>query len=170
LLDLSLHHDYCSQIAFIPFMTALLVYWDRRRIFAETTRNFAGGALLVVLGLLARGLATLCSSSLGNYDALSVDGLAIVLVWAGGFLALFGTRVFRAALYPVGLLCLMIPIPGYILSRAIFYLQAGSTAVTVMLFHLAGVPVFREGFILAVPGLTIEVARSAAASGQAWRC
>ena len=53
----------------------------------------------------------------------------------------------------------MIPIPEPILSRTIYFLQSGSTDIAYFLFHALGVPVFRQGFLLTVPGVTIEVAK-----------
>jgi exosortase len=41
----------------------------------------------------------------------------------------------------------------------IYLLQCGSTSVAYFLFRALGVPVLRQGFLLTVPGITIEVAK-----------
>jgi exosortase len=45
-----------------------------------------------------------------------------------------------------------------VLDLVIRWLQEGSTDVTCAIFKALGVPVFREGFVLTVPGVAIEVA------------
>jgi exosortase len=53
----------------------------------------------------------------------------------------------------------MVPLPPTLLDRSIYLLQQGSTEIAYLLFKALGVPVLREGFLLTVPGVTIEVAR-----------
>ena len=53
----------------------------------------------------------------------------------------------------------MIPIPGVLLDRIVFFLQSMSADVSDAFFRLAGVPVFRDGFTFSLPGLSIEVAK-----------
>ncbi|HEV3482504.1 MAG TPA: exosortase/archaeosortase family protein, partial [Candidatus Acidoferrales bacterium] len=52
----------------------------------------------------------------------------------------------------------MVPWPSAVLDRVIYWLQEGSTDVTYAIFKAVGVPVFRQGFVLTVPGVAIEVA------------
>src|SRR5207245_1945207 len=51
------------------------------------------------------------------------------------------------------------PIPDFLLNRVIFWLQTGSAEVSYAVFELLGVPIFRTGFVFALPGVTIEVAK-----------
>ncbi len=53
----------------------------------------------------------------------------------------------------------MIPPPGFLLIRIVQWLQEGSTEVSFLIFRALGIPVFRHGFVLAVPGVAIEVAQ-----------
>jgi exosortase len=53
----------------------------------------------------------------------------------------------------------MVPLPDVILERATYALQAGSTEITYLIFQMVGTPVSRHGFLLSVPGVTIEVAK-----------
>jgi exosortase len=53
----------------------------------------------------------------------------------------------------------MVPLPPTLLDRSIYLLQQGSTEIAYLLFKALGVPVLRQGFLLTVPGVTIEVAR-----------
>jgi len=48
---------------------------------------------------------------------------------------------------------------GVLLDPIVTALQRGSAEVSYAFFRLVGVPVFRNGFLFSIPGLTIEVAR-----------
>ena len=54
----------------------------------------------------------------------------------------------------------MVPIPEILLNRVIMWLQAGSVEASYVAFQLVGVPVFRTGSVLSLPGVTIEVAEA----------
>jgi exosortase len=53
----------------------------------------------------------------------------------------------------------MVPVPGLIIDTIILLLQKGSAEVAYTFLKLTGIPVFREGFIFHLPGISIEVAR-----------
>jgi exosortase len=82
-----------------------------------------------------------------------------VVIWVGGFILCYGFHAFRVGLFPVLFTFLIVPIPDFILNRAVFWLQAGSAEVSYSVFRLVGVPVFRNGLIFSLPAVTIEVAR-----------
>jgi exosortase len=52
----------------------------------------------------------------------------------------------------------MIPLPERFLDWTIQLLQRGSTEVAYLLFNLVGVPALKQGFVISVPGISIEVA------------
>jgi exosortase len=83
----------------------------------------------------------------------------VILVWAGGFLLCYGFGAFQAAAFPLLFLLLMVPLPDLMLDRVIRALQQGSTEIAYLMFQAVGTPVSRHGFLLSVPGVTIEVAK-----------
>jgi exosortase len=93
----------------------------------------------------------------GN-ESLSAATLAFTLVLAGGFVCCYGLAAARAAAFPLFLLAFMVPVPDGALAWIIHVLQQGSTEVAYLLFRAADVPVLRQGFVLSVPGVSIEVA------------
>ena len=110
------------------------------------------GAIVALVAL--KGLAGFAPDA-----QLSLSLLALVTLWSGAFVLCFGTLVAKYSLFPLGLLLWMVPIPSFALARIVHWLQAGSALSASALFSAAGVPVSREGFVLAIPGLSIEVAR-----------
>jgi exosortase len=99
------------------------------------------------------------SLHLSGNEALSLSALALVVIWTGGFLFCYGQKALRAGASPLLFLLLMVPLPAPLLNWIIQLLQQGSTQVAYYMFRAVGVPVFRQGFLLSVPGVTIEVAK-----------
>jgi exosortase len=159
LVSYSLHDDSSSHIALVPWIAVFLVCWDRRRIFSSTNTDlwFGSGLILggTLLYLYSRHISWLQE---GNWS-LSLSVCSIILTWAGGFAACYGVSSLRAAIFPVCFLLLMIPLPDAILDRVIRALQDGSAVMACLIFKLVGIPVWRNGLLLSVPGVTIEVAK-----------
>lgn len=155
---LGLAQDYCSQILIIPFVALALVYWRRNVVFREARGALAIGSLICSVGLVVAWLA-LRYGTPSSYNCLSAVAFGLALICVAGFVAIYGLRATRAAAFPLGFLFLTVPIPSLFLDRSIFYLQSGSTTAAQGLFRMLGVPVFRQGFSLAIPGLSIEVAK-----------
>jgi len=55
-------------------------------------------------------------------------------------------------------LLFMAPLPPVLLHSIVGFLQRASAEASALIFQLIGVPVFRQGFVFALPGLTIEIA------------
>lgn len=159
LIRLSLQHDTASQIIFMPFVALYLIYLERRRVFKQVRPAYRAGGALMLVGLVLYGLATWLSRGLNVNDSLSARTLPIIVVWIAIFLLAYGPKALRVAAFPLGFLLLMVPIPTVVLNNWIYFLQKGSTNLSVWLFQLVGVPVLRSGFILTLPTVTIEVAK-----------
>lgn len=121
------------------------------------TSAVSGGA--IILAAIALYVFVASSSLRHSEQFLPSATLAIVLLWFGGFVLCYGIDAARAGAFALLFLLLMIPLPPALLGRIIYFLQRGSTAVAYLLFRALGVPVLREGFVLSVPGVSIEVAR-----------
>jgi exosortase len=90
---------------------------------------------------------------------LSVQVLALILVCVAGFIFFYGVSAARTATFPLLFLFLMIPLPDFVVDKVIVYLQAGSAIVATWLFRLLKVPAWRDGFMLHLPTLNLEVAK-----------
>ena len=158
LVSFSLTHDYGSHIALVAPASVYIIYLKRREIFSNLQSSLFAGSTLFLAGAILywlshrRALPFLQS----GYDSAEI--LAIVVLWISGFILVYGTRAFTRALFPLLFLLLLIPIPGFLLNKAVFLLQAGSAEVAYWLLRLLNVPVFKQGFVLQLPTLTVEVA------------
>jgi len=89
---------------------------------------------------------------------LAISVLALVLWLVGAFVACLGKNIARSYAFPMFFLLWLAPIPEFVLVRVVSLLQQDSAACAHLLFAISGVPVFQQGTVLSISGLTIEVA------------
>jgi exosortase len=139
----------------VPLIIAFLVWSGREDIFSQSTYSrsvsLSTGILSAFLTLLTFYVAA------GLRPLLTVLSLLSWLIFL--FVAFFGVGSVRKAVFPISLLLFMIPVPGRFVESVISFLQAQSADLSYRLFLFLGVPVLRDGFILTVPGVSIEVAK-----------
>jgi exosortase len=159
-ITFSLTHDYASHMLLIVPLSVFLVYLKRQQIFSvqvDSTRKkstIAGSALFLL------GFFFSLASKYGPLTAekLSLEILALVITWISGFVFCYGTGSFMKALFPLIFLFLVVPFPEFVIDRVIFALQVGSSDVAYGLLRILNVPVLKEGFILRLPMVNLEVA------------
>jgi exosortase len=91
---------------------------------------------------------------------LFLSRVSFLLVLAGLVIFFLGWKCFRAILFPWAFLLLMIPIPAIIFNQITFPLQILASKVAANTLPLAGVPVLREGNIINLPAMPLEVAQA----------
>lgn len=142
-----------TQVLVIPFLSLACIWLDRERILrdAEYSRWAAVPAALAILFyFLSPGFSS---------ESLFLGCIGVVLTWISGFVFFFGTRSAKAALFPLLLLLMAIPVPNEGMERLEVALQYWSADVTGILFRVAGTPVYRQGLVFNLPTVAIEVAR-----------
>ena len=159
LIRFSLQQEHYSHIILVPLVSASLFFLERKTIFSHVETRWRAGLGLFVAGALFYWLGRRYFASSSENDHLSIAIFSVVVIWVGGFVLCYGLRAFRKGLFPVLFLFLMVPIPDFLLSQAIFWLQSGSAEVSHAFFELVGVPVLRNGFIFSLPGVNIEIAK-----------
>jgi exosortase len=138
---------------FVPLFSAFVVWQERSRLAALIPRPSWTG-----LFLLAFGMCVLILGQLGADIFLPRVSLLIVLA---GLIVLFrGWNFFRALLFPWAFLFLMIPIPAIIFNHITFPLQLLTSRVASTTLPWMGVPVFREGNVINLPVMQLEVAEA----------
>ena len=159
LVAFSLSHESSSHVVLIPLLSLYFVYMERSRIFRVVRASpISGGA--VVLAAIALYLLVVNHFSVQDPEQfLPGAALSIVMLWLGGFLLCYGGEAWRRGSFSLLFLLLIVPLPPAILGRIIHLLQQGSTEIAFLLLKAVGIPVLRQGFILSVPTVTIEVAK-----------
>jgi exosortase len=156
-LELALRDDRYLQIAVAPLACSFLVFRQRTEIFSQTQYSPRAGIPLLSLAVLFAALSAYRNPG-SESTGLMVSMFGIVLVWMAAFVLCYGAHSFRAALYPLCCLFLMIPLPSLWMDRIVAALQHGSAAVSYEILRLSGIPVLRRGMVFSLPGLDFEVA------------
>ena len=111
-------------------------------------------------GLLVTAFA-MCVLIVGQMGAdLFLPRFSLLLVLAGLVVLFLGWNFFRAVLFPWAFLILMIPIPTVIFNQITFPLQLLASRVAASVLPLLGVPILREGNIINLPSMALEVAEA----------
>ncbi len=159
LMTYAWNHDSSSQILLIPLVSLYLTWLARKQIFAVTNLSIVPGITAILSGGIIFWIAGEKPLHLQGNEALCLYALSFVVIWTGGFLLCYGSTALRAGAFPLLFLLLMIPFPDPVLNWIIHLLQQGSTDITYSIFRAVGIPAHREGFLISVPGVTIEVAK-----------
>jgi len=157
LVRLSLSSADASHLILIPFLTAGLVFMERRTIFRHPSFGAGGGIFLFLSAIMVLSLR-LGGDKVAPDLRLTGNVLAVLLLWIAGFAFSFGRAAVKSAYFPFLFLFLTVPLPNFLLDRIVSLLQAGSAEITEVLFNLTGVPVLREGLVFHLPHVTIEIA------------
>lgn len=151
-------HDWYSIPDFshgflIPFFIAYLIYDKRSAIEHTPVRpNWAGVPLIAVAMLILLA---------GVYGAeLFLARVSFVLLAAGLVLTFAGSRMLRTLRLPILVLLLAIPIPAVIFNQITFPLQLFASRIASDILPLLGVPVMREGNVMQLPTMQLEVAEA----------
>ena len=133
--------------------------WSRREdVFSNLRYSLIPGLVTISIGMALE--AVILSGVILNPFVVLELRFSVLLTWlAGTFLMMYGPEAMKRALFPFALLTLTVPLPTPLVDRVITVLQSGSTTAAYFLFSVLGTPVYREGFLLHVPGVTIEVAK-----------
>jgi len=83
-----------------------------------------------------------------------------LLLIAGLVVLFLGWNYFRAILFPWAFLLFMIPIPTLLYNQITFPLQLLASRVGADVLQWLNVPVFREGNVITLPNIVLEVAKA----------
>lgn len=138
------------------FIAPLAIYfaWERRRALAALPVQPSWLGVFVI----AASLMLFIAGSLGA--ELFLSRVSLIGVLAGAVLFLFGWRHFKALLFPLAFLLLMIPLPALIFNQIAFPLQLFASEFGAAVIEASNVPVLREGNIITLAGSRLEVAEA----------
>lgn len=135
---------------FVPLFSAY-VLWQRRNQLRKLEVRPSWLGLVV----MAVALATLVVGVLGA--ELFLSRASLVLLLAGVVIQLLGWNWLAAIIFPWAFLFLMIPIPAILFNQIAFPLQLLAARTATALLSLLGVPVLREGNVIQLAAMSLEV-------------
>jgi exosortase len=147
------HDPNYSHGFFVPAFSLFVLWHDKARLSALPPKPAWSGMLLLVaaVGILTAGV-------LGA--ELFLSRFSFLLALAGLVVLVYGWNHLRAAVFPWLFLLLMIPIPSVIFNQVTFPLQLLASKVAGGMLPLLGVPVLREGNVIQLPAMALEVAEA----------
>jgi exosortase len=138
---------------FVPLFSAFVIWQERSRITTLIPRPSWSGLLFLGFGM--------CLLIVGQFGAdIFLPRVSLLIVLAGLIVFFLGWNFFRALLFPWAFLFLMIPIPAIIFNHITFPLQLLTSKVASTTLPWMGVPVFREGNIINLSTMQLEVAEA----------
>ena len=129
---------------------AWIVWRERKRIAAQVLKPSWMG-----LAIIVGALAMLVLGVLGAELFLSRTSFIVLL--AGLIVQFRGWRFFRAVLLPWAILFLAVPLPAIIFNQVALPLQFEASRLASGMLALLGVPVLRQGNVIVLPSLTLDV-------------
>jgi len=137
----------------VPFFAALLLWEKRAAIRALPPKPSWAGAPLLILGLF--------TLLVGDYGAvLFLSRISFLLIVAAIVLLLYGGAMLREVSLILFVLLLAIPIPAIIFNQVTVPLQFFASKVASSILPLFGVPILREGNVIQLPAMQLEVAEA----------
>jgi exosortase len=144
--------NYSHGFLIVPI--AAYLAWERRGRFAARAIRPAASGLLVIAG----SVAVLAAGILGA--ELFLTRISMLGMLVGIVLFLFGWARLRVVAFPLAFLLLMVPLPAIIFNQIAFPLQLLASRFGESVMNAANVPVLREGNVLVLANITLEVAQA----------
>jgi exosortase len=138
---------------FVPAFSLLVLWQNRAHLAREPREPSSWGLLIVAFALLVLFVGVLGAE-------LFLSRISLLLLIAGLVIFFRGWHLFRAVLFPWAFLILMIPIPAIVFTQITFPLQILASKVAALLLPIAGVPVLREGNVIYLPAMPLEIAEA----------
>jgi len=148
-----IHDPNYSHGFFVPAFSLYVLWQERDRLRALPLRPSWSGLLILLLAVVV-----LTAGVLGA--ELFLSRVSLLIAVAGVVILMYGWNHMRAAMFPWLFLLLMIPIPNIVFNQITFPLQLLASKVAAVTLPLFGVPVLREGNVIQLPAMALEVAEA----------
>jgi exosortase len=137
----------------VPIFAAYLVWAKKDALLNTKIAPTWSGIAVVALGLVVL--------LLGIYGAeLFLSRVSLVILLVGLVLCFGGWELLKELRFPLLVLLLAIPIPAIIFNEITLPLQTLASKLASALLPIFGVPVLREGNIIELPAMKLEVAEA----------
>ena len=161
LVFLSLNSKMYSHLLLIPCISAYLIFTRPKHNVIPLEYSPVAGVVLFLISLTplcSYWIWSLKGGALDDDNHLSLMIFSSVALLMSGFTFFYGSKMLRTLAFPLCFLFFMVPIPTGLLAGAVVGLQYASADISYALIRLVGIPIFRDGLILHLPNLPLEVA------------
>ena len=137
----------------IPFFAAFLLWDKRKKLSSIPVIPSWGGLSLVAVGLFVLLVGVLGAD-------LFLQRTSFILLVAGIVWTLLGRGFVRETKFILFVLLLAVPLPAVVFNQITFPLQIQASILSTNLLQLVGVPVLRDGNVIQLPAMPLEVAEA----------
>lgn len=141
--------DYAHGLFIIPICT-YLIYRKRETLLNIEPVPASWGLLIFILGLLTYVIASFAGIA-------TLASMSMIPTLGGAVIYLYGFRTMRELSFVFFMFLFAIPIPAQILSAITIPLQLLVSKVSTFMAMLLGVPVYRQGNLIHIPGQILHV-------------
>ncbi len=141
--------EYSHAFLTIPIIVYMI--WEKRVTFKNEKPRFTSLGFCFVL------IASACYVFALLTQVPTFISLAFYSTVLGIFVYLAGVQAIGSLFTPLVLLLLLIPVPDQLYIKLTFPLQLKVSQLSEMVVGMFGVPIFREGNIMNIPGKSFEV-------------
>ena len=146
---------FYNHIPIVPIITAFLLFRKRKVLFSVRAPAILPGTLIALAGLTLYLLSRF--SNLAEEWSISLSVFSAIIFWAGAYLALYGFKSLKLALFPIGFLLFAVPLPPCIMHWLVKEIAGSSVYITDIAFSLIRIPFVREGIEIYLPGYILVV-------------
>jgi exosortase len=147
------HDPEYSHGFFVPILAGWILWRERHKLLEILPAPSWWGVPII---LCAMGLLIV-----GSFGAeIFVSRISLLILLAGLVIHFYGWNHFRPALAPWLVLFLMIPLPAILANQIVLPLQFVSSGLATGFMDLCNIPVYRQGNIIYLPSITLEVAEA----------
>ena len=155
-------HSYILLIPLVSLYLASLKHASLPQDRRGSATGAVGGSLILAIAAAALffGPSLAGAPAWSQSAAMTQTAASCALLLAAGGFAILGVTWMRLLVFPFAFLVFMVPLPD---SALVFFedlLMRGSVGLTHVMFQLTGTPVLRNGQVVELPGMTLEVARN----------
>lgn len=137
----------------VPLFSAYLVWEKRETLRATSIAPCWSGIAVIALGLIVL--------LLGIYGSeLFLSRVSLVILMAGLVLCFAGRQFLKELRFALLVLLLAIPLPSIIFNQITFPMQLMASKLASILLPVFGVPILREGNVIELPMMKLEVAEA----------
>lgn len=134
----------------IPVISLYMVYSMRETLAKIKIEPWPLGLILIIIACVQLVVARAASEYF-------LQRTSIIVLFTGVALYFFGKKMTKQLMFPILYLIFMVPVPTIIWNEIAFPLQLLSSQLTENVISLSGMAIYREGNVITLPSITLEV-------------
>lgn len=160
--------DLHSHVLLIPLVSLYLLVTKRDELAWNSRPSPLAGCAVLLAAAMIFGWVLVVNPAWSSVDLTALKVFSFVGFLWGLVLVFLGEKWLRSAIFAMAFLLFMIPLPDQAVLGLERFLMVASAWLSEVLFSMGGIPVFKSGQILELPGTVLEVAQECSGIRSSW--